>query len=464
MKLWLPEWVLLSRDRAALLAYMAFAACAVIAVADSVTQHRRVAQLQRSLADEEAERIATLDAALAGPIGDDVRAWADPRNPGGVGRGKGATYAVLPSRPLDVLRTQAPALVAIEVSTGNGALDRPLADLTQPHIEGLGRFNLGFMLLILLPLVVLLLTYDVIARDRDTGVLRLLLAHAPRTRLRYAARAALRVLPAALIAYVAVLAAAAMAGGITARALPDLFVALGLVLLTATFWTAIALAAQAFFRSAMASGIASLGIWAALVVLAPTILAALTEAVAPIPSRIERTATSREALRRATLEVEGLLSRYLGDHPELSAGGVAENDYYVRRVAIDQAIASARAPVERAFFDAVERRRSLVQRMALLSPTSLAVMTLDEIAGSADGRLDGFRRAVDAFQKRLAEFFDTKTVRGERLAAGTLSDRPAFRFEEPQRSFTMLAVYALWTLGALLLAYRQLRRAVALEA
>lgn len=463
MSRWTSEWLLLRRDRTAWLVYSMFVAVCAFAVADSVWAIRREASLHLAFGHEEAERMAALRQELATPSAKPLAPWTDPANPGAVGRGRAATYALLPQTALSCVRSHTSALTAVAVSTDGGALDRALGDLTQAHVQSIGRFDLGFLMLVVLPLVVLLLCFDVIVRDHERGTLRLLLAQETNPRLRYAARVTMRVAPLVVMTTASVMVAVSLAGTLCASALLGLGAVFAAVGLYALFWASISILIQSWFRTASASGIMNLAAWAMVVVLLPTVLSAIAEATIPIPSRIERTAASREAARRASIQAEGLMSRYLEDHPELAAARVDNSDYYVRRVALDDAVAAARAPIERRFFDALEQRRELTRRMALASPASLLAITLDELAGSSDERVERFRREVDAFQARFAAFFNDKTMRDEHLSVASLSERPEFHFEDSPATMWTLTILAAWALTMFGLATLRFPRSVGFE-
>lgn len=463
MNRWTSEWLLLRRDRTAWLVYALFALACVCAVADSVASYRRERALQDALASEEAARIEALQQALATPSTSPVPSWLDPRNAGSVGRGRAATYAALPLGDLGAVRSHQSAISAVSVSTEGGVLDRALGQLVQPHTQSLGRFDLGFLLIVVLPLVVLLLCFDVVARDHERGTVRFLFAQEANAAARYVVRVVLRLVPIVAMTFASVAVAVALTGRLSAAALPGLAVVFVVVALYATFWSSIALVVQSWFRTATASGIVSLAAWSAFVVLLPTVLSAIAEAAEPIPSRIERTSASREASRRASAEAAGLLSRYLEDHPELVTGKADTSDYYVRRVAVDDAVAASRAPVERRFFDAVERRGLLTRRLTLASPASLVALALDEVAGTSDEQVARFRREVDAFQAQFAEFFNEKTIRGEPLSVSSLAARPTFRFEARRGLIWPLFALALWALAMIALASRRMQRAVAID-
>ncbi len=462
MSRWSGEWLLLRRDRTAAIIYAFFALACVIAAADSVAAQRREARLHHALVEEEQARMDALRRDLSTPPSTPVAARVDPANPGAIGRVRAATYALLPPSELAVVRSRVVSSTAVAVSTEGGALDRALGDLSQPRVQNLGRFELGFLLLVVLPLFVLLLCFDVVARDHERGTLRILLAQEARPRARYLTRLMLRVLPIVAMTFATIVIAVVITSGLSARTALQLGTLLLVVAVYAGFWASVALVIQAWFRTASASGVMCLAAWAGFVVLLPTALSAIAEANTPIPSRIEMTDASREAARKASIEADGLLSRYLEDHPELVAARTDTADFFVRRVVMDEAIAAARAPVERRFFEAVAHRRTIVHRLALASPVSLFALNLDELGGSSDERVGRFRRDANAFQSSFAAFFNDKTVRGERISMESLASRPTFRFAEGAAVVWPLLALAAWSLALLGLAMLSFRRAVAL--
>ncbi|MBX3226976.1 MAG: ABC transporter permease subunit [Labilithrix sp.] len=462
MKALLREWLLVRRDRAAIAAYAVFAVACAVALATSVASHRRDGELQADLAREEAARIASLRAEMTSRTGGAGEAWADPASPGAVGRGRAGTYAMLPERPLGVLRGVDVAPRAVLVTTRAGALDAGERDVVNARIESVGRFDLALLFVVLFPLTIVLLCFDVVARERETGTLRLLLVEGGRVGRLFVLRCVCRAGPVVLLALVTLAASVAITSGVDARALA---VAATALVLYAVFWIAVTLALSSWFATSTANGLATIGTWIAFVVFAPTALAATVDRYAPTPSRIERTSAVREATRLASQQGSSLLARYYEDHPELAPdGGPRKDDFFARQVAVAKQVAAARAPVEARYFQALSRQRALVRTFSLASPVVLADRVLADLSGASRERTDSFREQVDAFQAELAGFFDDKTLRGQRLSLTSLDERPRFHFREPKDdATTSLLALAAWTAAAMLLATRRAPHASSLE-
>ncbi|WP_394825616.1 DUF3526 domain-containing protein [Pendulispora albinea] len=460
------EWLFVRRDRAAGVAYLLFAVVCAVALAQGVSSVLRASTFRAELEGEETARIAALHGDLTSAP-KPVEPWRDPRNAGSVGRNRAATYAFLPAEPLAALRTTGAKVVS--VSTLGGALDRSMNDIDNPRLAGIGSFDLAFVVVVLLPLFILALTFDVVTRDRESGALRLLLAQGTHAVRIYVRRALVRTLPLILIAVATlVLSAAAASASPSGFAAPvDLALAAFAIGVYALFWIGVAFAVQGLVRTSAAGGLAALAAWLVLVVIAPVALAALVDARVPIPSRIERTILVREATRRASLEGSGLLARYYEDHPELSHDGVRAdpNDFYARQVAVSERVRAARAPVEARYRTALAEQRRLVGCLSAASPVVVLDRLLDDLAGTSRERSDAFVEQVTEFQSRFAAYFDTKVARREALTAESLAQRPTFTFRDvdvSDRLWTSCTL-ALWLAVALLAAFRGVTAAVHFE-
>lgn len=463
---WMREWMLVRRDRAAMTAYAIYALACAIALAVSVAGHRRDAALGDDLAREESARVAALRGAMATRAPGGGEAWADPTNPGAVGRGRAGTYAFLPERSLGVLRGADVTPRAVLVTTRAGALDASERDVTNARIESIGHFDLGLLFVVLFPLTIVLLGFDVVVRERETGTLRLLLVENGGVSRLFVLRSLCRAGPVIGLSLVTLIAAAMLTSPSIAGALLPLATAAAALLAYATFWIAVALVLSSWFEASAASGLAAIGVWIALVVFVPTALASAVDRYAPTPSRIERTSAVREATRVASQRGSELLARYYEDHPELvsAESGPPKEDLFARQVAVATQVAAARAPVEARYFEAVARQRRLARRSSLASPVVLVDRVLADLSGSNRERMDAFREEVDAFQTRFAAFFDERTLRGEPLTPAALDERPRFQFEEPSDDAAgALLALAVWTAAALLFAARWLPRASRLE-
>jgi len=182
----------------------------------------------------------------------------------------------------------------------NTIFDRHTAGMENPAVLAAGRFDLAFVVVWLLPLLVLAGSFDLFAFERERGMAPWLLSQpvAPGRLLaaKTAARALLLALPLATI-LVASLAFASEAGPAA------LLQAGGLVLLYALFWLVLALLVNLVARNAAQAALGCLAAWLALVVLLPALALGVADLAAPPVSQAERANALRAMAMQARAEL-----------------------------------------------------------------------------------------------------------------------------------------------------------------
>ena len=178
---WGREWHLLRREPALAILTVTFGALALFAAANGASWARFQQRTVTALRMEEAERLDSVSALLprleAGHV-DGVTPFNDPRSPSVAGRASMSRWLVLPPTPLQPLAVGQSDLFPyfIKLTTQsrqstvvNDEIENPLTLLT-------GRLDLSFVTLVVFPLLVLALTYNVVSLEREQGTLALLMS------------------------------------------------------------------------------------------------------------------------------------------------------------------------------------------------------------------------------------------------------------------------------------------------
>jgi ABC-2 type transport system permease protein len=262
------DWREFVRDRRLLLMAAMVALLALAAVAVALAQVRA----------HEADRAAT--------VARDRQTWETQgqRNPHSVAHF--ATWALRPLTPLAVLdpgvTPYAGSAIWMEAHNRNPARARPIEDAASTF--DLGKFSAAWVLQMLVPLLIFVIGAGVVARERERGTLRLMLANgaAPATivpeKLSGLARiTALLVMPV----LAAALAAALLAG--PADPLRLLLWALAYALFVAII-AAIAVAVSALAKSASQALLILIGLWLVAVMIVPRAGAGFAELAHPTPT------------------------------------------------------------------------------------------------------------------------------------------------------------------------------------
>lgn len=451
------EWRLLARERLPWL----LGALLCVLMGYGAWNGWRWARFQRDaiarLAAEDAGRLAALDSLVRRREAGDTTVRIPPA--GALGATGAVRHAVLPPPPLGALAVGASDLLPYyaKVSTRSKESFFITDEVENPHHLLAGRFDLAFVVVYLLPLVVLALTYNVVAGEREQGTLALLLATpVPPRRL--------------LLAKVGVRAGAVLGGtvGLTLLLVTSTVWAGGsplgdagtwggvllwvlLVLAYTALWTALALAVNVRGHGAATNAMLLLGGWLALVVIAPALVSAGVSMAHPAPSRVALTVALREATDAAARDSEQAVAQYLADHPEmLRTGTLAAAGNWARTVALQERTAQAMKPVYAAFEAARQAQEEAAARWRLASPAAVLLDALHDVAGRGVARHRHYEQQVDAYHQAWQAGFFRQIFADRPFTRADLQALPRYQFrEEPAEVAVRRALPALLLLGGL---------------
>ena len=459
----------LRRDPACWIAVALALAALAFALVNGTRWHAQLGRVQTAAAsaDTRARTDArTLAARLDAKPDPSVSAFRDPRDPSGYANRHMANFAMLPATPLAALSTGQSDLLPSVIPLSPGA-DPALAGSTEPenpHRLLIGRFDAAFVVIHLAPLLIIALTYALVAGERERGTLALLLAQPLSSRALLLVRLAPRVLLTAL------LLAALAVGFLLLSPCPLLSVSpssaprLALWLATAAaygaFWFALSLAVAARPGGSAKHALTLVALWLGFVVLAPAAINLAVKALAPVPSRLDLVLALRGATDAANADRSKVLAAYYEDHPELAPKGAASEDFTLLRLATTARVERDLAPVLARYETQLARQQALVGRFALLSPALLAHTALAEAAGTGLARHRDFFRQAVGHHAALRAFFTPRIARKEKFTA--FDEVPAFRHVEESGAAIVARLAPAWlalSLATLVLSAFALRAA-----
>lgn len=304
---------------------------------------------------------------------------------------------------------------------GAAALDHPLKLLT-------GHVDLAFVFVFCFPLLVLALTFGLTSGERESGLLRMVLSHPIPLPTLAAGKLAVR---AALLFVCAAVGTGAVwlmngaEGGVWRWALWLLVIAL-----YGGFWVALASFVDSRVRRPVTGGLVLAACWLAIVVVVPALLNVAATSLYPVPSRMDYVTARRTAAGLAEREGAASLARYFHDHPELAEVEEDEADYAMLRVAQDERIAEALAPVEARFAKQKAGQQRFVRALGYLSPAVLAQQAFLDVAGTGHARYAAFDASTEAFHERWAAHFAPAYFERQPLRPADLGALPTLTFQE----------------------------------
>lgn len=409
----LHEARMLAADRTLWLVLALLGSVAAYGAANGASWVRFQRATLDAAATEQAERLGKLESRLEAIARDPdapVSPLDDPRSPATVGATTGAQYAALPPGPLADLAVGQGDLLPYYVKVTTQAKQTFLNndEIENPTHLLLGRFDLGFVVVTLFPLVILGLSYNLLSSEREGGTLALVLSQPVRLRTIVLGKVLIRVLATMLIT-VAIGWGASRIGaggsaadtGLAARWLGWLAV----VLAYGAFWFALAVGVNALGRSSATNAVMLIAAWLAFALVIPSVINLVAAVAYPVPSRVELVQTTRKATTEASAQGSRLLAQYFEDHPELAgpaAGGT--EDFAARAYTVQDAVERQVAPLLERFDEQLRRQHAVIGWARFFSPAILAQEALQDIAGTGKARYAAYQAQIDAFHQQWREF------------------------------------------------------------
>jgi ABC-2 type transport system permease protein len=386
-----------------------------------------------------------------------------------MGGNRGGRVAALPHAPLAPLSVgQADLLPYHYTVTINTHAESLLAsgELENPLNLMAGRFDVAFVIVYLLPLLILALSFNLLSAEREQGTLLLTIAQSTPVRSVLLQRVAIRATLVVALAAVITTASAALGGLRVAE--PDVWSGLllwtGAVAVYSLLWFALALLVNSFGYGSGTNATILAASWLVGVVISPAAVNIAASMLHPLPSRVELVAVQREAAREAAERRSALLAEFFEDHPEMVQGlDVDTTNVAARSYATQQEVQRRVGEVIDRFEQQLAAQQAVVRRYRYLSPAVLMQEALNDISGTGDVRFARFRESVAGFATEWRAHFVPPLLAGTQLGPEQLATAPPYHFqEEPARAMAgriagSLVVSLILTLLTTIVAARRLK-------
>lgn len=337
-------------------------------------------------------------------------------------------------------------------------------EFEDPVSLALGALDLSKAVVLLLPLLMIVLSFDILSAERDAGRLSLTLAQGADLRRLIWQRLCIRCgIVMAVTLSVAAAAFALNAASPLAARLPAFVLWSVCTFLYGAFWFATIGYVASSNRSGESNIVRLLLCWAGFTLIVPAAVTAIAEAIYPPPSRLAYLAQAR----RAEIETEraegGIANGLLIDHPDLVVDDVNEMPAYLRTAFfVTSTVDSATRPVLDAFERTAANRDDALALLRYASPAIVANGIFNEAAGTSSARHRSYMAQARDFKAAYAKHAGPFVAAGRRMPSDRVTAFPRFRFADVPLGTVIagalpaLAFFAFVTTAVLLAANRRL--------
>lgn len=380
----------------------------------------------------------------------------------------GTTYALLIPSRLGSLSTlnidRFPNRFLINAHSQRTVLER--ADQISPFSQMTGPFDLAMLIGIVVPLMVIVLCYDIVSAEREQGLLSLSTIQTTQPALRYGIKLLVRITPPTLILIASILLASWLS--LTNSVEPSLTWRTAILCLATLMylgcWGMLCLLVNTFNGSSATNALLLLSLWCSLVLLAPTGLSAeFTRRFATITGA-ELVQKEREIQADVRPQGRDLQAAYYEAHPEdrpedanKDRFGQARWDIISHHV--DRRMAEV---IDRKYAGATLRQQCLARWQAI-SPAIAWRTLVDEISGVSEGQFFRFQQTARDFHTAFKAYFLPGMMSRREFVRSDVENMPRFTNQVAGHDLTFeqiadsLAVLLLWLIVASILTTWRLR-------
>lgn len=426
------EWISLIRDKGVIFLLILFFSITLFAVrngSEKVTD--RISAIQR-----ERDKVEKIDVRTAAEIDSVERklkalpkeSWLDPRSLINVAWDGPRVVAMDPA-PLALIATGQSDLFThyAKPKVYGEAYTLGFSELSNPVQLLFGSFDLAFVCIYLLPLLVLTFCYNILSAEKESGVVKLTFSQPVsmyswvlhKLIFRFAILSGIVVfsITLSLIFYRVDVATHA---GVFLKLL-------SLLLLYILFWFMLAFVVNLFGKSSGNNAVTLVSIWLALVLLIPSIISQSATSLNPIPSRIHMIHQYRVADAEANKRADEILKNYYRDHPELAPKDTTQENryawilsYFASADIVDQSV----RPIVNEYDAALAKQQAWVDNLRFFSPAILLQNGFNEIAGTSTAHYADFRKQVIAFADVWKGYFRPRMFANELMKAEEVAELP----------------------------------------
>ncbi len=422
------EWKQLLRNRTLTILLLIFLGSGMYAIYfgkfEIDKQRKRIANVQELERSKMDSLIywATLDTVKVG----NKEKYLKAVSPTGVGRNKHFTYYLTNNAsPMAGLclgqRDLFPAYYGINVSdlsrqVNVGELENPMKLLT-------GNFDLSYVMVFLLPLLLIAFFYNIYTSERENGTLPLIKSQAVSVNKVLFSRGFLRFIIIFAISILLLVLGSVIQDIPFSENRTLFFKWLYIIFWYTLFWTALMIGIIALKRDSALSAMLGLGVWLVLTLITPALVNLFVSSREPLPKRAEITHAIRELNGKNWGSPKSfVLNEFYRENPQYSQNDTTNFNkwYYAGFVLLDKKANAMKLKLE----EKVNKRNALAQQWEWLTPAAMAHESLSRLCDTDRKSHLDFVRDVRGYHERLKSVYYPKIFEEAQF---TLKDLEAFK-------------------------------------
>ena len=338
-----------------------------------------------------------------------VPRWTVPTNPMAVGNYHPRVAAMKPLQLSFISTGQADLFTSYikpTVSADDYALN--FTEMTSPIQLLFGSFDLAFVIVYLIPLLIIAFSFNVFSSEKERGSLRLIASQPIQINIWLLQKLGLRFFWLSII-FISTITIILLIVSSEIFLQPRIYITLlALTLAYMFFWFVLAFIINIWVGSSANNAVALIGLWIIFVLLVPSVLNQLGNTIYPMPSRTLMINEMRAKKLEVTEKQDEILDNFLRDHPEYATNDSSQTTgFYHRYIASQELIKEEMKPLVNTFENQLKNQQNLTRSLKWISPALIMQESLNKLAGNSTEDYENYRIQVINFAETWREYLNT---------------------------------------------------------
>lgn len=297
-------------------------------------------------------------------------------------------------------------------------------DVGNPSVTLIGRFDFSFLASFVLPLILIVLLYDLRASERTAGRYNLLESTAARPASLWRLRALIRVSAVSMCLLIPLV----FAGWFAETDFLTLLSASTIVLAYAIFWSLVCYCFSAWRKSGSVILMTLIGIWSVTAIVIPASARLIVDRTVALPSGADILMLQREAVNDAwDLPKDATMKPFFERHPQWAHYQPEKSAFEWQWFFAFQQVGDQKTEaLANAYRDGRLQRDHIAAWVSLIAPPSLLERSLQSLANTDLRASIRYESEVRAFHRKLREYYYPKFFNNDVFDKAELERLPEY--------------------------------------
>lgn len=343
-----------------------------------------------------------------------------------------------------------------KVYGNNIALD--YSEMTNPVQLLFGNFDLSFVIIYLLPLLIIAFTFNILSKEKELGNLRLVAAQPISTITWLLQKTGIRYLIFMSITLLVLLANIAVFSTDLKNNINTIFSLLLLIAAYNLFWFVLSFIVNIKINDSSKNALTLIGFWLLFTLILPATINQVGSTLYPTPSRLKMINEIRLIKKENEAKQNEIMDSYLRNHPEMAQGSVKEKfGFWHNYFASEKVLEEKTKPFLIEYDKQLKKQQQLIEIFEFLSPAILMKQSLNKIAGTSEIHYNDYKKQVFEFSDKWRNYLVPMLFKEQKFTTLNFKELPRFNYRNNVKNDTLISVLVLILLSTIIFLQFSLR-------